>query len=72
MSRKTPPRRPGRLPVLPHDHEAHRQSASLAALALVLCLVVGALFLVRGLRSYSLAQDCVLTGQTACPLLADR
>jgi hypothetical protein len=45
---------------------ANRQTASLAALALLLGLIVAALFLVDHLRVETQRQDCLLSGRTAC------
>jgi hypothetical protein len=53
---------------IPEDPElvANRQTASLAALALLLALVVTALFLVERLRLEAQRQDCLLTGRNFC------
>jgi hypothetical protein len=48
------------------DREADRQTASLAALALLLGLVVASLFLVDRLRIEADRQDCLLAGQARC------
>jgi hypothetical protein len=48
------------------DLAADRQTASLAALALMLCLIVAGLFLVERLHTEALRQDCALTGRTLC------
>jgi hypothetical protein len=45
---------------------ANRQTASLAALALMLGLIVAGLFLVDRLRTEALLQDCALTGRPIC------
>ena len=45
---------------------ANRQTASLAALALVLLLVVVSLGLVRELRYKTTIEDCLLAGRTNC------
>jgi len=48
------------------DQVADRQTASLAALALLLALIVTGLFLVERLRIEALRQDCLLTGRSTC------
>jgi len=48
------------------DLAAHRQTASLAALALMLGLIVASLFLVERLRTEAQRQDCALTGRVIC------
>jgi hypothetical protein len=45
---------------------ADRQTASLAALALVLLLVVLGLFLVRTLAAKCAVEDCLLAGRRNC------
>ena len=50
---------------------ADRQSASLAALALMLALVVVGLLLVRILRQESQVEDCLLSGRTNCAITCD-
>ena len=45
---------------------AQRKTASLAALAVTLALVVGGLYLVDVLRIQSTEQDCILTGHPVC------
>ena len=45
---------------------ANRQTASLAALAAMLLLVVVSLALVRELRHQSTVEDCLLSGRTNC------
>ena len=54
--------------VTPEDEQAgaNRQTASLAALAVVLMLIVVSLLLVRELRSQAEIQDCVMSGSTNC------
>lgn len=52
------------------DEEADRQTASLAAVAVTLFLIVLGLFLVRELRAKSLLEDCLLAGRTNCVELA--
>lgn len=49
---------------------ADRQTASLAALAVTLGLVVGGLYLVQTLRSAAAVQDCLMTGQRFCSVIA--
>jgi hypothetical protein len=51
---------------------AQRQTASLAALAVTLGLVVGGLYLVQTLRTLADQQDCLLTGRATCVILAGR
>jgi hypothetical protein len=46
--------------------EADRQTASLAAVAVTLLLIVVGLFLVRELRAKSILEDCLLSGRTNC------
>ncbi len=46
--------------------QSERQSASLAALALMLFLVVIGLYLVDTLRLQASEQDCVLSGRVGC------
>ncbi len=48
---------------------ANRQTASLAALAAMLLLVVVCLVLVRELRVKAQIEDCLLTGRTNCTAL---
>jgi len=50
----------------PAEQAANRQSASLAALAVTLALVVVSLYLVQRLRVEAAFQDCVLSGRVAC------
>jgi uncharacterized membrane protein len=45
---------------------ANRQTASLAALALLLALVVVGLFLVRALAASGAVQDCLMAGRRNC------
>jgi len=52
----------------PEDQAANRQSASLAALAVTLLIVVVALFLIERLRAESGFEECVLSGRAACIL----
>ncbi len=48
------------------DEEADRQTASLAAVAVTLFLIVLGLFLVRELRAKAMLEDCLLSGRTNC------
>jgi hypothetical protein len=48
------------------DEEADRQTASLAAVAVTLFLIVLGLFLVRELRAKAVLEDCLLSGRTNC------
>jgi len=50
---------------------ANRQTASLAALALILGLLVAGLFLVDRLRAEANPQECLLAGRPACFNLAN-
>jgi hypothetical protein len=63
--------RSARIPEDP-DLAAARQTASLAALAVTLGLVVAGLYLIDVLRDSAAQQDCVLTGHATCLLMADR
>jgi hypothetical protein len=51
---------------------ANRQTASLAALAVTLFLVVSSLYLIETIRAQSAYQDCVLTGRQVCVVVAGR
>ena len=46
--------------------EANRQTASLAAVAVVLLLIVVGLFLVQTLRSKGRIEDCLMAGRRNC------
>lgn len=46
--------------------DANRQTASLAAFAVVLLLIVAGLFLVQTLRSKSRIEDCLMAGRRNC------
>lgn len=48
------------------DMAANRVTASLAGLAFALLLVVGGLFLLRGLTEKSRVEDCLLAGRINC------
>jgi len=61
----------GRLPEDP-ETAANRQTASLAALAVTLALVVGGLYLIDTLRHTAELQDCLLSGRTNCAAVAGR
>jgi hypothetical protein len=54
----------------PADQAANRQTASLAALAVTLLLIVVSLFLVDRLRAEAAFEDCVLSGRSACTVVA--
>jgi len=54
----------------PADQAANRQTASLAALAVTLVLIVVSLFLVDRLRAEAAFEDCVLSGRSACALVS--
>jgi hypothetical protein len=46
---------------------ANRQTASLAALAMTLLLIVVSLYLVDKLRAEAAFEDCTLAGHVMCP-----
>ncbi len=48
---------------------ADRQTASLAAVAVVLLLLIGGLFLVHQLRSASMVEECLMAGRRDCDRL---
>ena len=50
---------------------AARQTASLAALAVSLALIVAGLYLIDVLRANAEAQDCALAGRSSCLIAAD-
>ena len=50
--------------------EADRQTASLAAVAVTLLLIVLGLFLVHELRAQAMLEDCLLSGRTNCVVLS--
>ena len=50
--------------------QSERQTASLAALAVTLFLVVIGLYLIDALRLQASVQDCVLAGRSNCAVLA--
>ncbi|MDR3533063.1 MAG: hypothetical protein P4L90_21200 [Rhodopila sp.] len=52
------------------DHEvADRQTASLAAIVIILLLLVGGLFLVHQLHMSTLIEDCLMAGRRNCDVL---
>ncbi len=53
----------------PDDDEANRQTASLAAMAVILALIVAGLFLVQTLRTSTAIEDCLLAGRRNCDKL---
>ena len=53
----------------PEVKAANRQTASLAALAVTLLLIVVSLYLVDKLRAYSAFEDCVLAGHIECVVI---
>ena len=53
------------------DEDADRQTASLAAVAVTLLLLVIGLFLVRVLHHTATIEDCLLSGRTNCITVAD-
>lgn len=52
------------------EEEADRQTASLAAVAVTLFLIVLGLFLIRELRAQAELEDCLLAGRTNCVVLS--
>ncbi len=48
------------------EHGDRRRTASVAALALILALVVGGLWLSQKLRKQSALQDCLMSGRSNC------
>jgi hypothetical protein len=52
------------------DEDADRQTASLAAIAVTLLLLVIGLFLVRTLHHTATIEDCLLSGRTNCITVA--
>lgn len=48
---------------------ADRQTASLAAVAVILLLLVAGLFLIRELHAKSMIEDCLLAGRRDCDAL---
>jgi hypothetical protein len=46
--------------------DSHSPRSGLIGLIVVLCLVLGGLFLVYELRNMSRLQDCVMQGRTNC------
>ena len=51
------------------DDDGSRQTRTLAALALVLALAVGAFFLVQQLRREGSIEDCLMAGRSNCNAL---
>ncbi|MBN8872647.1 MAG: hypothetical protein J0H67_07415 [Rhodospirillales bacterium] len=51
------------------EREANRQTASLAAVAVTLVLLILGLLLVRELAAESKLEDCLLAGRRNCDLL---
>ena len=52
------------------DKASDRQTASLAAAAFVLALLVGGVFLVQQLRAAASLQDCLMSGRSNCATMA--
>lgn len=50
--------------------EADRQTASLAAIAVILALLTGGLFLVHTLRVSSAVEDCLMANRRDCDSVA--
>jgi hypothetical protein len=48
---------------------ADRRTASLAAVAIILVLLIAGLFLVRTLRSKAAVEDCLMAGRRNCDTL---
>lgn len=62
-------------PGFSHDEEqdaADRQTASLAGLAVALCVVVLSLFVLRQLAASSAVEDCQMSGRVNCDLVLAR
>jgi hypothetical protein len=51
------------------ERDANRQTASLAAVAVTLVLLVVGLFLVQQLAAKSRLEDCLLSGRRNCDIL---
>ena len=51
------------------DEIAQRQTAGLVAIAIILVLLVGSLFLVQQLCAASMFQDCLLSGRHDCDMV---
>ena len=51
---------------------ADRQTMSLAGLAVVLCVVVLSLFVLRQLAAKTAVEDCLMSGRTNCDLVLAR
>ncbi len=51
------------------QREANRQTASLAAVAVTLLLLILGLFLVRELTAKSRIEDCLLSGRRNCDVV---
>jgi hypothetical protein len=51
------------------DEIAQRQTAGLVAIAIILLLLVGGLFLVQRLCAASMFQDCLLSGRHDCDMV---
>ena len=51
---------------------ADRQTASLAALAVVLVLIIVSLMLVRTLRAEASLEDCLLSGRIGCTAIVTK
>lgn len=54
------------------EAEAHRRTARLAGLAVILLLAVIGLFLVQKLRTESKLEDCLMSGRTNCAPIAEQ
>lgn len=51
------------------ERQANRQTASLAAVAVTLVLLILGLFLVRELTAKSRVEDCLLSGRRNCDMM---
>jgi hypothetical protein len=51
------------------DEIAQRQTSGLVAIAIILLLLVGGLFLVQRLCAASMFQDCLLSGRHDCEMV---
>lgn len=55
-----------------HSEDADRQTASLAALAVVLVILVAAMWLTQKLQATARVEDCLLSNQLNCDRLVPR
>jgi hypothetical protein len=57
------------LPIAEDEEAANRQTASLAAVAFTLALLVAGLFLVNKLHQTGMMEDCLMAGRMTCDLI---